>query len=105
MARLQVLVVLKIQSDSIKDISLICKLPFLYQRRNNFLYLIMRVGRGKWRGGGVNPYNPPKIIVYNEWILIPIILFLLTVPFLLPITLKVKTTGKTPVTPFRVLGI
>lgn len=64
-----------------------------------------RSGKGKVCGGGVNPYNPPKIIVYNEWILIPIILFLLTVPFLLPITLKVKTTGKTPVTPVHVLGI
>lgn len=65
-----------------------------------------RNGKGKvGGGGGVNPYNPPKIIVYNEWILIPIILFLLTVPFLLPITLKVKTTGKTPVTPVHVLGI
>ena len=66
-----------------------------------------RSGKGKVGGGGegVNPYNPPKIIVYNEWILIPIILFLLTDQFLLPITLKVKTTGKTPVTPFHVLGI
>ena len=62
MARLQVLVVLKIQSDSIKDISLICKLPFLYQRRKNFslfhnethrsLMTKSRSGKGKVGGGG-----------------------------------------------------
>lgn len=66
-----------------------------------------RSGKGKVGGGRVevNPYNPPKTIIYNEGILILIILFLLTVQFLLPITLKVKTTGTTPVTPFHVLGI